>query len=126
MVARPSVALVEVEKLEQEASLAGYQYLPAVKADLLRRLGRTAEACEAYRSALALTTNEAERMFLSGQPISLESARGAFAASADRPEGSRGTIGSAEPHIRPCSTVERRVIAAHGRSGRIVVPGRPS
>jgi RNA polymerase sigma factor (sigma-70 family) len=72
MVAGPLVALEEVEKLEQDASLAGYQYLPAVKADLLRRSGRTAEACEAYRRALALTTNKAEREFLSGRLTSLE------------------------------------------------------
>ena len=65
MVAGPEVALAEVERLEQEASLAGYQYLPAVKADLLRRSERTAEAREAYDQALALTTNEAERAYLS-------------------------------------------------------------
>jgi RNA polymerase sigma-70 factor (ECF subfamily) len=72
MVAGPLAALAEVERLEQDASLGGYQYLPAVKADLLRRSGRTAEACEAYRKALEFTANEAEREFLSRQLISLE------------------------------------------------------
>jgi predicted RNA polymerase sigma factor len=38
--------------------------LPAVKADLLARLGRTDEAAGAYRRALELTANEAERAFL--------------------------------------------------------------
>jgi RNA polymerase sigma-70 factor, ECF subfamily len=71
MVAGPEVALREIEKLEQDANLAGYQYLPAVKADLLRRSGRTAEAREAYRGALALTMNEAEREFLTGRLTSL-------------------------------------------------------
>ncbi|WP_308167614.1 RNA polymerase sigma factor [Catellatospora tritici] len=64
MVAGPEVALTEIEKLERDPSLAAYQYLPAVKADLLRRSGRTAEARRAYERALALTTNEAERAFL--------------------------------------------------------------
>ncbi len=44
--------------------LPGYHLLPAARADLLRRLGRRAEAAEAYRQALALVTNEAERRFL--------------------------------------------------------------
>jgi RNA polymerase sigma factor (sigma-70 family) len=72
MVAGVAAALAEVEKLAQKPSLSAYQYLPAVKADLLRRLGRAAEAREAYRDALALTTNEAERVFLSDQLISLK------------------------------------------------------
>jgi len=72
MVAGLRVALTEVEELEQDAGLAGYQYLPAVKADLLRRSGRTAEAREAYGRALALTANEAERAFLSDQLTGLE------------------------------------------------------
>ena len=45
-------------------TLADYPLLPAARADLLRRLGRRAEAATAYRQALALVTNEAERRFL--------------------------------------------------------------
>jgi RNA polymerase sigma-70 factor (ECF subfamily) len=67
MTAGPAAALAEVERLEGDPRLAGYQYLPAVKADLLRRLGRDREAAEAYRQAFALTANEAERAFLAGQ-----------------------------------------------------------
>jgi RNA polymerase sigma factor (sigma-70 family) len=67
MVAGPEAGLAEIEKLEASGTLAGYQYLPAVKADLLRRLGRTEEAAEAYQQALTLTANEAERDFLAGQ-----------------------------------------------------------
>jgi len=63
-VAGPAVALAEVERLEAAGGLSEYQYLPAVKADLLSRLGRTAEAAEAYRLALDLTDNEAERAFI--------------------------------------------------------------
>ena len=41
-------ALAEIAALEQDGRLAGYRYLPAVKADLLRRLGRPDEAAVAY------------------------------------------------------------------------------
>ena len=44
--------------------LPGYHLLPAARADLLRRLGRDAEAATAYRQALALVSNDAERRFL--------------------------------------------------------------
>jgi predicted RNA polymerase sigma factor len=60
----PEAALAEVERLERDGRLAGYQYLPAVKADLLTRLGRPGEAAAAYQVALTLTANEAERAFL--------------------------------------------------------------
>jgi len=65
MVRGEDAALREVEALERDGRLDGYRYLPAVKADLLARLGRHQEAGEAYRAALALTGNEAERDFLS-------------------------------------------------------------
>ena len=66
-VAGPGAALAEVEALARDERLAGYQYLPAVRADLLRRLGRDTEAADAYRRALDLTTNAAERDFLTGR-----------------------------------------------------------
>ncbi len=66
-VAGPETALAEIERLEQDGRLSGYQYLPAVKADLLSRLGRAGEAAAAYRQAFALTANEAERAFLAAQ-----------------------------------------------------------
>jgi RNA polymerase sigma-70 factor (ECF subfamily) len=47
-----------------DGALAGYHYLPAARADLLRQLGRTAEAAEQYRTALASAGNAAERRFL--------------------------------------------------------------
>jgi RNA polymerase sigma-70 factor (ECF subfamily) len=61
----PSAALAEVEALDQDGRLAGYRYLPAVKADLLRRVGRAADA--AYEDAIALAGNDAERAFLTAQ-----------------------------------------------------------
>ena len=44
--------------------LDGYSYLPAARADLLRRLGRSRDAAASYREALALTDNAPERRFL--------------------------------------------------------------
>ncbi|WP_019872162.1 RNA polymerase sigma factor [Salinispora oceanensis] len=67
MYAGPASALAEVEKLEHAGGLAGYHYLPAVKADLLRRLDRRPEAATAYRQALDLADNEAERAFLASR-----------------------------------------------------------
>jgi RNA polymerase sigma factor (sigma-70 family) len=67
MAAGPEVALAEVVALEHDPQLAGYRYLPAIKADLLRRLGRTGEAVASYREALALAGNDAEREFLAGR-----------------------------------------------------------
>ncbi|HEX9064754.1 MAG TPA: sigma-70 family RNA polymerase sigma factor [Streptosporangiaceae bacterium] len=67
MVAGPEAALAEIEALEADGRLGGYRYLPATKADLLRRLGRGAAARQAYEAALALTENAAERTFLEGR-----------------------------------------------------------
>jgi RNA polymerase sigma-70 factor, ECF subfamily len=64
MVDGPAAALAQVEALERDGRLAGYRYLPSTKADLLHRLGRDAEAVEAYRAALALSDNTAEQEFL--------------------------------------------------------------
>jgi RNA polymerase sigma factor (sigma-70 family) len=60
----PQAGLALVEAIE---GLDRYHLLHAARADLLRRLGRTAEASEAYRSALELTRNPAERAFLAGR-----------------------------------------------------------
>ncbi|ASO21672.1 RNA polymerase sigma-70 factor (ECF subfamily) [Actinoalloteichus hoggarensis] len=67
MVDGPAAALAEVAALEHAGSLAGYHYLPAVKADLLRRLGRHSEAACAYRDAWETADNEAERAFLAAR-----------------------------------------------------------
>jgi RNA polymerase sigma-70 factor, ECF subfamily len=50
--------------LLQNIHLPGYHLLPAARADLLRRLGRRKEAASAYREALKLVTNDAERRYL--------------------------------------------------------------
>jgi RNA polymerase sigma-70 factor, ECF subfamily len=64
MVDGPEAGLAAVGALEAEGRLAGYRYLPAAKADMLRRLGRRDEAAAAYRTALGLADNDAERAFL--------------------------------------------------------------
>jgi RNA polymerase sigma-70 factor, ECF subfamily len=60
----PAAGLALLETLEASGALAGYHLLPATRADLLRRLGRGAEAAAAYRDALALAPTEAERRYL--------------------------------------------------------------
>ncbi|MEU6341943.1 sigma-70 family RNA polymerase sigma factor [Streptomyces sp. NPDC046977] len=65
-----AVAVAEVEgpaaalALVDDLALDGYSVLHAVRADLLRRLGRDAEAAHAYEAAIARTGNAAERDFL--------------------------------------------------------------
>jgi RNA polymerase sigma-70 factor (ECF subfamily) len=57
----PEVALALVERLP----LTDYHAWHAARADLLRRLGRSAEAKDAYDAAIAATQNSAERAYLS-------------------------------------------------------------
>jgi RNA polymerase sigma-70 factor, ECF subfamily len=64
MVDGPGAGLAAVTGLEADGRLAGFRYLAAAKADMLRRLGRPAEAAAAYRAALGLADNDAERAFL--------------------------------------------------------------
>jgi RNA polymerase sigma-70 factor (ECF subfamily) len=65
-----AVAVAEVDgpgaalALVSELDLGRYHVFHAVRADLLRRLGRDAEATLAYQAALARTENTAERAFL--------------------------------------------------------------
>ncbi|SBT53550.1 RNA polymerase sigma-70 factor, ECF subfamily [Micromonospora auratinigra] len=76
MVDGPAAALAELDALAADPRLAGYHYLPAIRADLLRRLDRPAEAAGAYRDALALVDNDAERAFLTGRLAQTETRRG--------------------------------------------------
>jgi RNA polymerase sigma-70 factor (ECF subfamily) len=59
----PAAALALVDGLKP-ASLGGYYLFHAIRADLLRRLGRGAEAGAAYETAIAQTRNAAERAHL--------------------------------------------------------------
>lgn len=60
----PDAGLALVEEIEAAGTLTGYHLLPATRADLLRRIGRIGEAVAAYRAALAIAGNDAERRFL--------------------------------------------------------------
>ena len=60
----PEAGLALAQELEDAGQLTDYHLLHATRADLLRRLGRNADAAASYRRALELTTNEAERRFL--------------------------------------------------------------
>ncbi len=60
----PEEGLALLEEIEASGALADYHLLPAARADLLRRLGRTSEAAESYRKALDLARLEPERRFL--------------------------------------------------------------
>jgi RNA polymerase sigma-70 factor, ECF subfamily len=60
----PAAGLALVDRVAAGGQLDDYPYLHSTRADLLRRLGRRADAAEAYRAALALTANEPERAFL--------------------------------------------------------------
>ena len=64
MVDGPARALDLLDALSARGTLAGYHLLPAVRADVLRRLGRRDEARAAYRDALALAKLEPERRLL--------------------------------------------------------------
>ena len=65
-----AVAVAEVEgpeaalALVDELDLGGYHLFQAIRADLLRRLGRGPEAALAYDAAIAVAGNAAERAFL--------------------------------------------------------------
>ena len=66
-VAGPDAALALVDTLDLES----YHLFHAIRADLLRRLGRKAEAAQAYEAAIARTANATERDFLQRRRLSL-------------------------------------------------------
>ena len=70
----PAAGLALVDALAAGGALAGYHLLPATRADLLRRLGRGAEAAHAYREALALTGTGPEQRYLSRRLAEVSSA----------------------------------------------------
>ena len=68
--AGPAAGLELVDRLELE----NFQYFHSTRADLLRRLGRTAEARDAYTRALELVHDETERRLLERRLTELEMA----------------------------------------------------
>lgn len=63
----PAVALADLDRLD----LQQYHAWHAARADMLRRLGRSADAREAYDAAIALAVNPAELRFLSRRRASM-------------------------------------------------------
>ena len=60
----PEAGLTQIEAVLEQGELANYHLAHSARADMYRRLGRTAEARSAYEDALALTQQEPERHFL--------------------------------------------------------------
>jgi RNA polymerase sigma-70 factor, ECF subfamily len=60
----PEAGLAQIEALLERGELANYYLAHSARADLCRRLGRTAEARSSYEKALTLTQQEPERQFL--------------------------------------------------------------
>ncbi len=63
----PAAGLDLVAALEASGALRGYHLLPATRADLLRRMGRPAEAAASYRETLDLVSTDAERRYLAAR-----------------------------------------------------------
>ena len=64
MVHGPWAALELIDALAAEGDLDNYHLLHSARADLLRRAGSSQEAAKSYVRALALVTNDSERLFL--------------------------------------------------------------
>ncbi|MGB8769539.1 MAG: RNA polymerase sigma factor [Candidatus Korobacteraceae bacterium] len=60
----PEAGLPQIDALLGHGELANYYLAHSARADMYRRLGRTAEARASYEKALALTQQEPERQFL--------------------------------------------------------------
>ena len=60
----PEAGLALLEDLEADGALDAYPQFFSARAELLRRIHRPADACKAYRQAVALTKSEPERRFL--------------------------------------------------------------
>jgi RNA polymerase sigma-70 factor (ECF subfamily) len=60
----PEAGLTHIDEVLEHGELANYYLAHSARAEMYRRLGRTAEARTAYEKALALTQQEPERQFL--------------------------------------------------------------
>ena len=58
----PAAALPLLDELATDPRLARYPYLPATRADLLRRIGDAAGAAQSYRRAMELTSRRGARL----------------------------------------------------------------
>lgn len=71
----PAAALAIVDALADNPALRGYHLLPAVRADLLARLGHGAQAKAEFERAAALTGNDRERAHLLARAASATAQR---------------------------------------------------
>ena len=71
----PRAGLQLIDQIGDSEDLQRYHPLHAARPDLLRRLGRLQEAAAAYRRALELAVNPADRRFLAGRLRSVEGPR---------------------------------------------------
>jgi predicted RNA polymerase sigma factor len=74
MAAGPKAGLEIVDELVVRGALDGYHLLPAVRGDLLEKLGRTSESKAEFELAASLTRNQREREVLLGRAGALASA----------------------------------------------------
>jgi RNA polymerase sigma-70 factor (ECF subfamily) len=88
-----AIAIAETEgpeaglRIVEGLGLDDFRYLHSTKAELLRRLGRTDEAGDAFRRSIELTDDGAERRFIERRLTELAATR-ALGESTTRPPGS--------------------------------------
>ncbi|MFC8800249.1 RNA polymerase sigma factor [Promicromonospora sp. NPDC057138] len=75
MLRGPEAGLTELDDVASEPELAAYHLLPAMRADLLRRAGRAAEAGAEYRRALDQVDREGDRQLLRRRLAALSTAQ---------------------------------------------------
>jgi RNA polymerase sigma-70 factor (ECF subfamily) len=83
----PAAGLAIVDALRDEPALAGYHHLPAVRADLLFRLGRLEEARTDFERAASLTRNARERSLLLDRAAACAPVSAAPSGSGAAPSG---------------------------------------
>ena len=88
----PEAGLELVDRLDRAGVLKGYYLLPAARADLLRRLGRDADAAHDYRRARDLAPSDVERRYLNRRLA--ETSRSSSTDPTGEPE-------PASPHTAP-------------------------
>ena len=79
----PAAGLDALEPLHADVSLRSYALLPAVRGDLLERLGRLSEARTAFLSAASLSSNERERDELLRRAAAADPLQGGAASTHD-------------------------------------------
>ena len=71
----PQAGLAIIDVLAKGSDLEDYHLLHSARADLLRRMGATQQAAQAYGRALALATNESERRYLQRRLHEIQAAK---------------------------------------------------